>query len=320
MESPVVPELRAYLANAGTDRFFGPGPAELLQKLDRLGSLRAAAHDMNMAYSKAQKVLRKAEESLGLTLTVTAVGGQKGGGSRLTPEARELLVRYRNFELACEQDMQTNFAAAFAGFGTVPKIGCVVLAAGASSRFDTDKPSKLLECLEGVSILERTLSSLPHDLLDIVVVACHPEVKELASSLGYATVCPEGLKQSDSVKKGLSYFASRPACLFVPGDQALLNLASVKKLIHHSLAHPHHIVRLSYDGVGKSPILWPAEYFDALFALAHDAGGSELLRTHASLHQKCLLVEAEAEVELIDIDTRTTFEELTRTLQRKETA
>ncbi|MDE7220558.1 MAG: LysR family transcriptional regulator, partial [Oscillospiraceae bacterium] len=52
-----------------TDRkCFGPGVAMLLRRVRELRSLRAAAMDMSMAYSKAWTILREAERGLGVKL------------------------------------------------------------------------------------------------------------------------------------------------------------------------------------------------------------------------------------------------------------
>ena len=73
---------------------FGPGVAELLHRVDETHSLRAAAAAMEMAYSKAWKIVKNAEECLELRLLDTATGGKRGGGASLTPEARKLLEAY----------------------------------------------------------------------------------------------------------------------------------------------------------------------------------------------------------------------------------
>lgn len=78
-----------------TDRkCFGPGIAMLLHQVDALHSLRAAALSMEMAYSKAWKVVRNAEEALGFPLLHSTTGGKNGGGATLTEQARQLLTAY----------------------------------------------------------------------------------------------------------------------------------------------------------------------------------------------------------------------------------
>ena len=84
-------------------KFFGKGPHELLCAVEREGSLRAAAASMNMAYTKALKMLQNAEAALGFPLTMRSKGGKDGGGSRLTPEGKEWMNRYEAYCNACVQ-------------------------------------------------------------------------------------------------------------------------------------------------------------------------------------------------------------------------
>ncbi len=83
------------------EKFFGEGPCRLLQAVERTGSLRAAAMEMGMAYTKSLRILRRAEEVLGFPLTLRAAGGISGGGSRLTPQGKEWLERYEAYRAAC---------------------------------------------------------------------------------------------------------------------------------------------------------------------------------------------------------------------------
>ena len=80
----------------GGEKCFGPGIAELLEGVDREGSLRAAACGMGMAYSKAWTALRRCEETLKVPLLERKTGGRSGGHSRLTAEGRFLLEEYRS--------------------------------------------------------------------------------------------------------------------------------------------------------------------------------------------------------------------------------
>ena len=73
---------------------FGPGVAELLRRVDTRHSLRAAANSMEMAYSKAWKIVKTAEQELGFRLLSSSTGGRNGGGASLTPEAVRLLSAY----------------------------------------------------------------------------------------------------------------------------------------------------------------------------------------------------------------------------------
>ena len=84
----------------GEEKCFGPGIAELLERVDEVRSLRKATISMEMAYSKAWRIIKAAEESLGFPLLRSTTGGRGGGGAELTPEAQDFLQRFRRFEEA----------------------------------------------------------------------------------------------------------------------------------------------------------------------------------------------------------------------------
>ena len=76
---------------------FGEGPDRLLQRIDATGSLHKAAAEMKMSYRKAWLMLQAVERRLGFALLERQVGGASGGGSRLTPKARDFMKRYEAF-------------------------------------------------------------------------------------------------------------------------------------------------------------------------------------------------------------------------------
>lgn len=86
------------------DKFFGEGPYRLLKAVQEKGSLNAASSSMNMAYTKALKLLSNAERNLGFKLTTRTVGGKSGGGSELTPECIDFLNRYEAYRDACKEN------------------------------------------------------------------------------------------------------------------------------------------------------------------------------------------------------------------------
>lgn len=79
------------------EKCFGPGVAELLEGIEREGSLRAASYAMNMSYSKAWSILRECEKNLNYDLVTREVGGIRGGGARLTGNGKRLLSEYRAY-------------------------------------------------------------------------------------------------------------------------------------------------------------------------------------------------------------------------------
>lgn len=98
------------------ERFFGEGPYRLLLGVEETQSLRAAAQRMGMAYTKAFRIMKHAEEQLGFPLMERMVGGKGGGGSTLTPEGKELLKRYGAYRLSCDQMAERLYQEHFSGF------------------------------------------------------------------------------------------------------------------------------------------------------------------------------------------------------------
>lgn len=95
VNKPLTYQLRLKLFKE--DKFFGPGIASLLRYVDEYKSLNKAAAHMNMAYSKAWKIIRHAEGELGFTLLERKIGGTGGGGACVTREGRLFLEKYERF-------------------------------------------------------------------------------------------------------------------------------------------------------------------------------------------------------------------------------
>ena len=105
-----------YFCSDEGERFFGAGPCELLLEVERLGSLRAAAQHLGMAYTKAFSMVKRAEREFGFAMTQRTIGGKGGGGSTITPQAKELLMRYQAYRTACGQSAQDLYNTYFSSF------------------------------------------------------------------------------------------------------------------------------------------------------------------------------------------------------------
>jgi molybdate transport system regulatory protein len=90
-------------------RAFGDGPARLLDGVQESGSLRKAAVDLGMSYNKAWRILHAAEQRLGFPLLDRSVGGSLGGGSQLTPRAKDLVQRYRALSVDADAALKEVF-------------------------------------------------------------------------------------------------------------------------------------------------------------------------------------------------------------------
>ena len=90
------PALRVMLCDDAGERFFGEGPCRLLHLIEETGSLRSAAAQMGLSYSKALRLVQHAEKELGFALTCKTIGGRGGGGSTLTAEWEKPLLQRKS--------------------------------------------------------------------------------------------------------------------------------------------------------------------------------------------------------------------------------
>src|SRR5665648_1205553 len=71
---------------------FGDGPLDILHRVEKTGSLRQAAEEINMSYSQAWNLMKDLEKRLGFNLLKRKVGGERGGGSEITEEAGKVMT------------------------------------------------------------------------------------------------------------------------------------------------------------------------------------------------------------------------------------
>jgi xanthine dehydrogenase accessory factor len=95
------------------DLVFGPGVAELMERVDQTGTLSGACRQMGMAYSKAWKIVKRAENDLGFPLMEGSRGGAKGGNMCLTEEGRRFIQRYQAMNADLRKSADTLFQKYF---------------------------------------------------------------------------------------------------------------------------------------------------------------------------------------------------------------
>jgi len=94
---PPHPRLRIRIV-FGDDEMIGPGKAELLERIDRCGSIAAAGREMGMSYKRAWQLIGTLNGMFRDPLVDSTRGGSGGGGAVLTEAGREALALYRAFE------------------------------------------------------------------------------------------------------------------------------------------------------------------------------------------------------------------------------
>ena len=76
-------------------RFFGPGPVELLELIEKTGSISKAAKSMGMSYKKAWDLVSRINGMAAEPFVVTSIGGEAGGGSTISADAKQMITWYR---------------------------------------------------------------------------------------------------------------------------------------------------------------------------------------------------------------------------------
>ena len=95
------------------EKVFGDGPLDILCRVERTGSLRQAAEEINMSYSQAWNLIKDLEERLGFKLLKRKVGGENGGGSQLTEQARDLMMKFEIFRDKAQESLNLLYKEIF---------------------------------------------------------------------------------------------------------------------------------------------------------------------------------------------------------------
>jgi molybdate transport system regulatory protein len=93
---PLVPRVKVWL-ELDSVYAFGLGICEILQAIERTGSIKQAAAEVGKSYRHVWDRVKQTEHALGQALVETQVGGQGRRRSRLTPVARRLVAAFLTF-------------------------------------------------------------------------------------------------------------------------------------------------------------------------------------------------------------------------------
>ena len=257
------------------EKFFGEGPAQLLRGVEKTGSLRVAAMSMQMAYTKALKLIRNAENALQFPLILRSTGGKDGGGSQLTAQGLAWLQRYEAYRDACKQANEALYLEYFPE--QTQEVGCVIMASGLGTRFGGNK---LMADFGGQPMILRALEASEGMKDHRVVVTRHADVAQLCRELGVAVIEHTEPHRSDTVRLGLEALGDVDGCLFLPGDQPLLRRQTVDRLVAQWRKEPQKILRPFCGDTPGAPVLFPKWCFPELLHLPQGKGGGWLIRQY----------------------------------------
>jgi molybdate transport system regulatory protein len=106
---------RFWLTKEGQS-FLGAGRIELLERIDTSGSINAAAKEMKMSYKAAWERINGMNALADQPLIERSTGGRGGGGTKLTPYARELIATFHRLG-----ELHRQFIDRFAEAGNDPE-------------------------------------------------------------------------------------------------------------------------------------------------------------------------------------------------------
>ncbi len=88
---------------------FGPGKAELLEAIQRTGSISQAAKSMEMSYRRAWQLVDTMNQCFHSHLVETQTGGTHGGGAVVTEVGHMILKKFRAMEQHALQTLESEF-------------------------------------------------------------------------------------------------------------------------------------------------------------------------------------------------------------------
>ncbi len=190
------------------------------------------------------------------------------------------------------------------------KIGCILLAAGAGSRFGG---SKLSATLEGKQIIDYILASLPVSYFDKrIIVAANAKLLQAAQPYGFEGIIndrPE-LGASLSIRMGLSVLGEADACMFCVADQPLLQRKTLENML--KAYEPGTILSLSSGGITGNPNIFPSSLFPELSCLTGNEAGKTVISRHTDMLRLHSVFDTS---QLRDIDTQEHLKEVSALLE-----
>ncbi len=292
---------KIYFVDDNGEKFFGEGPYQLLKEVKKTHSLRSAAASMGMAYTKALKIIKNAENALGFPLTLRQSGGSKGGGSELTKKGLEWLEKYESYKTACQKENAELYEKFFK-----KTTGCVIMASGEGKRFGSNK---LLTPFKGKPMAEWVMDLTEGVFEKRVVVTRHSEIASLALSKGIDVVLHSLPGRNDTIRLGLEKLGKVKSCVFLPCDQPLIKKETLEKFKEECLSD--FIVRAKFENDVGMPCLFPEEFFEELKSLPEGNGGNYVIKKHPD---RVKYIQCQNAYELRDIDTKEDMEEMEKVL------
>ncbi len=190
-------------------------------------------------------------------------------------------------------------------------VGCVVLAAGASSRLGDGTAKQLLH-FAGKPLLQHAIDTAASSRASscTLVLGAHAQaILDVVDARRCAVVenhrWQEGL--SSSIRVGIADHLDDDACILMVADQPFITAFDLNDIIARSALEPQAIMALRSGNVWGTPALFPQSDFPALLKLRGDRGAKAYISQH---RERAIFVAAHLPQAFADIDTHNDHERL----------
>ena len=207
-----------------------------------------------------------------------------------------------------------------AAFTRRDRLAVILLGAGLSRRFGGEK--MLAELPDGQPMILAAMTKAEQIAADqYILVTKDPELQRRLNGRVIPQLSAHGRRYwqavlnphpekgiSSSMKCGLREAVSADGWLFMVCDQPRLETATAERMIRTWRTGAGDIISASWQGRPGNPKLFSSAFGDELQRLEGDIGGRQIIKRHAESLQ---LVEVRYPEELMDIDTRKDWEDIT---------
>lgn len=177
---------------------------------------------------------------------------------------------------------------------------CIVLASGLSMRFGSNK---LMATLAGKPVISHTIekvTKLSEIFENSIVITRFEEVTILCEIYRANFVLHDLPYKNDTVRLGVEALGKKQGYIFCQADQPLLTEETLVALALSWQNDKSSIWRVSFDGTGCTPVIFPEKFFDDLRSLPKDEGANSIIKANADIVKH---IEAKSKFEVMDVDT-----------------
>jgi molybdenum cofactor cytidylyltransferase len=176
---------------------------------------------------------------------------------------------------------------------------------------------KLLLPIDGIPMIQKVAQSVAASHVnETILIYRRKEVKAAVERYVDRTVYNSGAHdgQSEAIRLGIrSIHPKSSACLFIMGDQPLIQPEMINLLIQSAVNDPGKILVPLYGKRPGSPVLFPNIFWPELMQLRGDEGGRKVIRSHPDL---VVRIPVAMEIAGLDADTWEEYQEILKMSQK----